>query len=182
MRHPTAVVERGAKVGPNTRIWNNSVIHKGAHVGANCVVGHNCMIFEHAYVGDGSKLESNIDVWGGVHIGKNVFVGPSVVFTNDLTPRAEAPKETRVTTIIEEGASIGANATIVCGIIIGKYAAIAAGAVVTKDVAPYTLVGGNPAVYLRDVCPCNAWGRIDTTLEPLGSICTSCKKPFPPRQ
>jgi len=146
--HRTAEVSNKAKLGNNVKIWHNSQILEGAEVGDDCVIGHNCTIFSRAKLGKGVKVQANTDVWDLVELGDYVFVGPSVVFTNDKNPRSRFPrtdeekkknKERWLPTIIREGAAIGANATIVCGVTIGKWAMIGAGALVTKDVPDYAL-------------------------------------------
>jgi UDP-2-acetamido-3-amino-2,3-dideoxy-glucuronate N-acetyltransferase len=160
--HKTAEIERGAKIGKGTKIYQNCQILKGAQIGENCTIGHNCFISSKAKIGNGVKLESNIDVWDLVTLEDYVFVGPSAVFTNDLTPRAKYPKKEYpqygkwLPTLVKEGATIGANATILCGITVGKWAMIGAGAVVTKDVPDYAIVVGNPAKIIGWACECGA--------------------------
>jgi UDP-2-acetamido-3-amino-2,3-dideoxy-glucuronate N-acetyltransferase len=143
--HPTAEVEEGARVGAGTRIWHLAHIRSTARVGTNCVIGRNVYVDADVVVGDLVKIQNNVSVYQGVTLEDEVFVGPSAVFTNDLRPRAQNLDWQIVPTMIRRGASIGANATIVCGIEVGSYAMIAAGSVVTKDVAPHRLVAGNPA-------------------------------------
>lgn len=145
--HETASVADGAQIGEGTKIWHHSQVLVGAVIGRNCTIGHNCLIAGRARIGNNVKIQSNTDVWDMVTLEDDVFVGPSVVFTNDLNPRAAHPKDKAdfVPTLVRRGVTIGANATIVCGITIGEYAFIGAGAVVTKDVPPYALFYGNPA-------------------------------------
>ena len=158
--HKTAEVSSQAKIGSGTKIWHNSQILANAEIGQNCTIGHNCLISSQAKLGDGVKLESNIDVWDLITIENHVFVGPSVVFTNDLNPRAKYPKKDYplygkwLPTLIKEGASLGANATIICGITIGKNALVGAGSVVSKNVPDYALVVGNPAKQIGWICEC----------------------------
>lgn len=158
--HPTAEAEEGAVIGKGTKVWNHSQVKKGAIIGENCVIGHNCFVNSGAKLGNGVKLESNIDVWELVILEDYVFVGPSAVFTNDPNPRAKYPKSKFPQcgqwkeTIVKEGASIGANATIVCGNTIGKSAFIGAGAVVIKDVPDYAIVAGVPAKIIGWMCEC----------------------------
>jgi UDP-2-acetamido-3-amino-2,3-dideoxy-glucuronate N-acetyltransferase len=157
--HKTAEIQKGAKIGKGTKIWQNCQILKGAEIGENCIIGHNCFISK-AKLGKGVKLESNIDVWDLVTLKDYVFIGPSVVFTNDLTPRAKYPKKKFpkygkwLPTLVKEGATIGANATILCGITIGKWAMVGAGAVVTENIPDYAIVVGNPAKIIGWVCEC----------------------------
>ena len=127
------------------------LILEGAEVGETSKIGHNCIIFGGGKVGEGCNIQCNTNIYHGVTLEDDVFIGPSATFTNDLTPRAFDPKppEEMVPTLVKKGASIGANSTILCGITIGKYAAVGAGAVVIKDVPDYTLVVGNPARLMR---------------------------------
>ena len=158
--HETSFVSPEANIGKDTKVWYNSQIQSGATIGLNCVIGHNCFVGSKAKLGDGVKLECNIDVWDLVTLEDYVFVGPSAVFTNDINPRAKYPKKKYpeygewIPTLVKEGASIGANATIVCGITIGKSAMIGAGAVVTKDVPDYAIVAGVPATAIGWICEC----------------------------
>lgn len=143
--HPTADVEDGAVVGPGTKVWHLAHIRSSATVGAGCVIGRNVYIDAHAVVGDRVKIQNNVSVYHGVTVEDEVFVGPCAVFTNDLRPRAQNPDWKITPTLVRHGASIGANATIVCGVEIGPYAMVAAGSVVTRNVAANQLVAGNPA-------------------------------------
>lgn len=145
--HESSYVDADVKIGEGTKIWHFCHIQKGARIGKNCSFGQNVNISNNVIVGNDCKVQNNVSIYEGVVLEDGVFCGPSCVFTNDLTPRARYPKgrEGYKKTLIREGASIGANATIVCGHIIGKYAMVAAGAVVTKDVPDYALVAGVPA-------------------------------------
>jgi UDP-2-acetamido-3-amino-2,3-dideoxy-glucuronate N-acetyltransferase len=144
--HETAVLDEGCRIGDGTRIWHFTHVMAGAVVGKNCVLGQNVMIANRVTIGDNVKIQNNVSVYEGVTCEDNVFLGPSVVFTNVINPRAyiERKHEFRPT-LVKKGASIGANATIVCGHTIGQYALVGAGAVVTHDVPDYALVTGNPA-------------------------------------
>lgn len=145
--HESSYVDADVKIGEGTKIWHFCHIQKGARIGKNCSFGQNVNISNNVIVGNDCKVQNNVSIYEGVVLEDGVFCGPSCVFTNDLTPRARYPKgrDGYKKTVIREGASIGANATIVCGHIIGKYAMVAAGAVVTKDVPDYALVAGVPA-------------------------------------
>jgi len=160
--HPTAYVADGCKIGEDTKIWHNSQVQSGAQIGKNCTIGHNCFVGSHAKIGTGVKLESNVDVWDLVTLEDYVFVGPSAVFTNDITPRAKYPKKMYpkygkwTATLVKEGASIGANATIVSGVTIGRYAFIGAGAVVSKDIPDYAIAVGVPAKVIGWMCECGS--------------------------
>lgn len=147
MVHESSYVDEDVEIGENTKIWHFCHIQKGVRIGSNCSLGQNVNISNHVRIGNDVKIQNNVSVYEGVEIEDGVFCGPSCVFTNDLTPRARFPKghENYVKTVVREGASIGANATIVCGHTIGKYAMVASGAVVTKDVPDYALVAGVPA-------------------------------------
>jgi UDP-2-acetamido-3-amino-2,3-dideoxy-glucuronate N-acetyltransferase len=152
--HPSATVEDGAQLGPRTRVWHQAHIRDGARIGADCVLGKNVFVDSAAVIGDRCKIQNNVSVYNGVTLGCDVFVGPSAVFTNDLRPRAAATDWTITPTTVDSGASIGANATIVCGNDLGRFCMIAAGSVVTKPVAAHQLVAGNPARHLGWVCAC----------------------------
>ena len=144
--HSTAVIDEGAVIGPGTRIWHFSHIMGGCAIGENCSIGQNVMIADKVVLGKGVKVQNNVSLYTGVTCGDDVFVGPSVVFTNVINPRsAISRKEEFRPTLIGKGASIGANATILCGLEIGQYAFVGAGAVVTHSVPAYALVLGNPA-------------------------------------
>ena len=144
--HETAVVDDGAEIGLGTKIWHFTHVLTETHIGADCVVGQNCMIGPGVTVGDSCKIQNNVSIYAGVTIEDEVFCGPSCVFTNVLTPRAFIERKQEFSaTLVRRGATIGANATVVCGVTIGSYALVGAGAVVTHDVADFSLVLGNPA-------------------------------------
>ena len=166
--HETAIVEEGAKIGEGTRIWHHAHVRSGCTIGTDCNIGKNCYIDENAVIGNKVKIQNNVSVYHGVAIEDNVFVGPSVVFTNDRYPRAFSANWKVVPTRICEGASIGANATIVCGHNIGKWAMIAAGAVVTSNVPDHALMMGVPARLRGWVCECGAILSDDLTCDKCG--------------
>lgn len=144
--HETAVIDPGCTIGDGTRIWHFSHIMPGCIIGRNCNIGQNVVISPQVVLGDNVKVQNNVSVYTGVTCGDDVFLGPSCVFTNVVNPRsAVSRKDQYLKTHVGRGASIGANATIVCGHTIGEYAMIGAGAVVTKDIPPYALVVGNPS-------------------------------------
>lgn len=155
--HPSAVIDAPATIGAGTKIWHFCHVMAGAQIGADCSLGQNVFVSGGAIIGAGCRIQNNVSLYDGVELGEQVFVGPSAVFTNVTTPRAfvdrkEAFEQTRV----GRGASIGANATVLCGHQIGAFALIAAGAVVTRDVAPFALVGGVPARRVGWVCRCGS--------------------------
>ena len=152
--HPTAVVEDGAEIGEGTRIWHFVHVREGAKVGRNCNIGKGVYIDVNVEIGNNVKIQNFVSIYRGVKIEDDVFIGPHATFTNDLYPRSFNEDWELVPTLVKKGASIGANATIVCGITIGEYAMIGAGAVVTKDVPPFGLVYGNPARLRGFVCYC----------------------------
>lgn len=144
--HPTSVIDQPCNIGTGTKIWHFSHIMSEASIGSNCIIGQNVFIGNKVILGDGVKVQNNVSLYEGVICEAEVFIGPSAVFTNVINPRSAIDRKHEFkATIIRKGASIGANATIVCGVEIGKYAFIGAAAVVTKDILPYALVVGNPA-------------------------------------
>lgn len=151
--HESSYIDNSVEIGENTKIWHFCHIQSGAKIGKNCSLGQNVNISNNVIIGNDVKIQNNVSVYEGVEIEDGVFCGPSCVFTNDLTPRARYPKghENYKHTLIKEGASIGANATIICGNTVGRYAMIAAGAVVTKDIPDYALAVGVPAQVIGTV-------------------------------
>lgn len=144
--HESSYIDANCNIGQGTKIWHFSHILSGTVIGMNCNIGQNVVIGPDVHVGNGVKIQNNVSLYKGVHCEDEVFIGPSVVFTNILIPRSAIVRRNNyVDTKIKKGASIGANATIVCGIEIGSYALIGAGAVVTKNVKAHSLVIGNPA-------------------------------------
>lgn len=145
--HQSAVIDEGAQVGAGTKVWHFSHLMPKSKVGCNCIIGQNVFIDNNVFIGNGVKIQNNVSVYNGVIIEEDVFLGPSAVFTNVINPRSfiERKSEFKKTTV-RKGASVGANATIVCGIEIGEYAMVGAGSVVTKNVKPFAVVYGNPAV------------------------------------
>lgn len=144
--HPTAIIDQPSWIGTGTKIWHYSHVLSGSRIGRECTIGQNVMIGPDVAVGDGCKIQNNVSVYKGVTLEDCVFCGPSVVFTNVINPRADVDRRDQfVDTLVEEGATLGANCTIVCGVTIGRRSFVAAGAVVTKDVIPHALVAGVPA-------------------------------------
>lgn len=144
--HESAIIDEGCTIGCGTKIWHFSHIMSGCTIGRDCNIGQNVVVSPQVVLGNNVKVQNNVSIYTGVQCEDDVFLGPSMVFTNVINPRsAIARKDQYRPTIVQRGASIGANATIVCGHTIGRYALIGAGAVVTKDVKPYAIVVGNPA-------------------------------------
>jgi UDP-2-acetamido-3-amino-2,3-dideoxy-glucuronate N-acetyltransferase len=144
--HHTAVIDEGCRIGNGTKIWHFSHLMPGAVIGENCNLGQNVFVADDVVLGNNVKIQNNVSVYSGVVCEDDVFLGPSMVFTNVINPRSAVNRRGEYTkTLVKKGATIGANATIVCGITIGNYAFIGAGAVVTRDVSDYALVTGNPA-------------------------------------
>jgi len=169
--HETAEVSSKAKIGTGTKIWNNAQVREEVVIGDDCIISKNVYIDKGVYIGDRVKIQNNVNVYHGVTIESDVFCGPSMTFTNDLFPRASSIDWKVYETRIKRGASIGANATIVCGNVIGEYAMIGAGSVVTKDIPDFALVVGNPAKIIGWVCKCGE--RLDEQ-----NICKKCGKKY----
>ncbi len=173
--HETAVIDEGATIGKGTKIWHFSHIMGGAEIGENCVIGQNCFVAKGAVLGNVVKLENNVSVYTFVTLEDGVFVGPSAVFTNDINPRSFYPKGGKwIPSLVKKGASIGANATIRCGITIGRWTLVGAGAVVTKDIPDYAVVVGVPARQIGWVCECGE--RI--SFENKDTVCSKCKRKY----
>ncbi len=154
--HPTSIVDEDVEIGEGTKVWHFCHIQSGARIGKNCSFGQNVNVSNHVNIGNGVKVQNNVSLYEGVELEDYVFCGPSCVFTNDLTPRAKYPKGHAGyrKTVVKEGASIGANATIVCGHSIGKWALVGAGAVVTSNVPAHAVMLGVPARQKGWVCEC----------------------------
>ena len=187
--HESSYIDDDVEIGSGTQIWHFCHVLPGSRIGEDCRIGQNVVIGPNAIIGSNVKIQNNVSVYQGVILEDDVFCGPSIVFTNIATPRSAFPRnnaEDNLTTLVKQGASIGANATIVCGNTIGEWALIGAGAVVTKDVKPYALVYGNPAKqhgwacacgiplsFVDDNAQCTECGRVyidnNGTLEPQGA-------------
>lgn len=171
--HESSIVDEGVTIGQGTRIWHFCHIQSGAVIGKNCSLGQNVNISNNVKVGDGCKMQNNVSLYEGVELEDYVFCGPSCVFTNDLTPRAKYPKGRAgyKKTLVREGASIGANATVVCGHTVGRWALIGAGAVVASDVPDHALMLGVPARRKGWVCECGE-------ILPVTLVCPHCARSY----
>jgi UDP-2-acetamido-3-amino-2,3-dideoxy-glucuronate N-acetyltransferase len=152
--HPTALVEEGATLGQNVKIWHMCQVRGSAVLGNDISIGKDSYIDANVHIGCGSRIQNHVNIYDGVKIGKSCFVGPAVVFTNDQFPRVGNKTWEKLDTIVENGASIGAGAVIRCGITLGGFSMIGAGAIVTRDVSPFTLVLGFPADKRKHICAC----------------------------
>lgn len=170
--HESSYVDEDVEIGENTKIWHFCHVQKGSKIGQNCSLGQNVNIGNNALIGNGVRIQNNVSVYEGVELEDNVFCGPSCVFTNVLTPRAHFPVQgVYARTLIREGASLGANCTVVCGHTVGRSALIAAGAVVTSNVKDYALMAGVPARQIGWVCACGQ--KLGTDLR-----CPSCAREY----
>lgn len=175
--HESAYVEEPVRIGRDTKIWHFSHVMAGAEIGENCSLGQNVFVAKNVKIGNNVKIQNNVSIYEGVVLEDYVFCGPSCVFTNIKTPRSAFPRnrsEDYIPTVVKRGATIGANATIVCGITIGEWAFVAAGAVVTKDVPPYALVAGVPAHIIGWACRCG----LRLKFEGERAVCSSCGRRY----
>jgi UDP-2-acetamido-3-amino-2,3-dideoxy-glucuronate N-acetyltransferase len=168
--HESSYVDNNVSIGEGTKIWHFCHVQKNAQLGESCSLGQNVNVANNVKIGNGVKIQNNVSVYEGVELEDYVFCGPSMVFTNDLTPRSKYPKvsESFKKTLVKYGATIGANATIVCGNTIGRWAMIASGAVVSKDVPDYALMVGVPAKQVGWVCECGLVLKDDLTCSECG--------------
>jgi UDP-2-acetamido-3-amino-2,3-dideoxy-glucuronate N-acetyltransferase len=168
--HESAYVDQGAQIGPRTKIWHFVHVMPGAVIGADCNLGQNVVVLNGTRIGDRVKIQNNVSVYEGVELEDDVFCGPSMVFTNVINPRSHVSRKDEYRrTLVKRGASIGANATVLCGTTLGEYCFVGAGAVVTKDVPAYAIVTGVPARRTGWVCACGVTLRGTGTL-----VCGEC--------
>jgi len=175
-KHETAEVEEGATIGDNTKIWRWTHIRSGAIIGEDCVLGQNVYVAEKAIIGNNVHIQNNVSIYNLITLEDDVFIGPSVVFTNDKRPRVGIVNQ--IPTLIKQGASLCANTTVVCGIIVGRYALVGAGSVVTKNVLDYALVYGDPARLAGWVCKCGADIDFANRIWPCITTCKVCGRQF----
>lgn len=169
--HESSFIDENVEIGKNTKIWHFSHVLSHTKIGSNCSFGQNCVVGPKVTIGNGVKVQNNISIYEGVEIEDDVFLGPSMVFTNVVNPRAFiVRREEFKKTLLKKGSSIGANATIVCGVTIGKYALIGSGAVVNKDVKPYSLMVGVPARQIGWVSKAGNTLEFDTNNEAVDSF------------
>ena len=178
--HASSYVDEGAIIGRGTRIWHFCHVNRGAVIGERCSLGQNVVVMPGTVLGNNVKVQNNVSIYEGVECEDDVFVGPSAVFTNVVNPRSHVPRKTEYRrTIVKRGASIGANATIVCGYTLGEYCFVAAGAVVTRDVPPYALVAGVPARVIGWVCQCGERLPVPTELDGIDATrCAACGETY----
>lgn len=171
--HESSYIDDNVLIGTGTKIWQFCHVQTGARIGNNCSLGQNVNVANNVIIGNGVKIQNNVSVYEGVELEDYVFCGPSMVFTNDLTPRSKYPKgrEAYLKTLVKTGASIGANATVICGNTLGPWSMIASGAVITKDVPAYALMAGVPARQIGWVCEC---GQV----LPKDLSCLNCEREY----
>lgn len=176
--HPTATVDKGAFIGDGTKIWHYCHVYGHVIIGKNCVLGQNVMVQDDVAIGNNVKIQNNVSVYTGVRLYDDVFVGPSVVFTNVKNPRSIKVNHNFLRTLVMQGASIGANATIVCGVSLGTFCFVGAGSVVTKAVPAYGIVYGNPARLHGYMCECGEKLVFVDAFGPKVATCPKCYAAF----
>lgn len=173
--HPSSYVDEGGLIGTGTKIWHFCHIMPGAQIGEDCNIGQNVFIASNTVIGNGVKIQNNVSVYDGVVLEDDVFLGPSMVFTNVINPRSHVNRRGEYqTTLVKRGATIGANATILCGITLGEYAFIGGGAVVSRDVPPFALVYGAPAIIQGWMCKCGIKLHFDANGDIEMAVCQAC--------
>jgi UDP-2-acetamido-3-amino-2,3-dideoxy-glucuronate N-acetyltransferase len=175
--HESSYVDDGAVIGDDTKIWHFSHVMSGAVIGQRCNLGQNVVVMPRTKIGDNCKIQNNVSIYEGVELEDDVFCGPSMVFTNVINPRSEVSrKHEYMKTLVKRGASIGANATIVCGVTLGEYSFVGAGAVVTRDIKPFALVAGVPARQIGWMCRCGV--RLPAPADHARLTCESCGREY----
>ncbi|MBI3653832.1 MAG: N-acetyltransferase [Acidobacteria bacterium] len=177
--HPSSYVDEPCEIGEGTKIWHFSHIMKNSRIGRHCNLGQNVVISPEVTIGDNVKIQNNVSVYTGVELEDDVFCGPSMVFTNVVNPRSQVSRKDEYRkTLVKKGASIGANATVVCGHTIGRFAFIGAGSVVTKDVPDYALIVGNPGRLTGWMCACGIRLNFPRDAAAQACRCTACGKNY----
>ena len=177
--HESAFIDEGSTVGEGTKIWHFCHVMKGAEIGQHCILGQNVYVGSTAKIHNYVKIQNNVSVYDAVIIEDHVFCGPSMVFTNVSNPRSEIERKTEYQiTRVSKGASIGANATIICGVTVGRYAFIGAGSIVTKDVPNFALIYGNPAKQKGWICRCGIKLSNQVEIPSKNISCSSCKQTY----
>ena len=172
--HESSYIDKNVKIGEGTKIWHFSHLQSGSVIGKNCILGQNISVGNNVIIGNNVKIQNNVSIYEGVILEDNVFCGPSMVFTNIINPRSKYPQNDSkkyYKTLVKEGCSIGANATIICGHIIGKYSFIGAGSVITKDIPDYAIMVGVPAKQIGWMCECGK--KLDKILK-----CSNCSRVY----
>jgi UDP-2-acetamido-3-amino-2,3-dideoxy-glucuronate N-acetyltransferase len=173
--HESSYIDEGAEIGSGTKIWHFCHIMPGARIGENCILGQNIFVASDTMIGNNVKIQNNVSIYTGVILENDVFLGPSMVFTNVINPRSHIERKNEYqTTLVKQGVTIGANATILCGITIGEYAFIGAGAVVTRNTPAYGLLFGNPARIRGWMCQCGLRLNFETHDDVERAICSAC--------
>ena len=178
-KHPSAVIDEGAEIGNGTKVWHFCHLMGESQIGEDCTLGQNVFVASGVKIGSNVKIQNNVSVYTGVSLEDDVFLGPSMVFTNVINPRSHVERKDQYQqTLVKRGASIGANATIICGVTLGEYAFVGAGAVVTKDVPAYGLVYGNPANLVGWMCACGEQLEVSSAMPSEQVICASCERAY----
>ena len=177
--HESSIIDENSEIGSGTKIWHFCHVMPGARIGQDCNIGQNVFVGPNTQIGNRVKIQNNVSVYSGVELEDDVFLGPSMVFTNVINPRSQVNRRDEFqTTLVKRGATIGANATILCGITLGKYAFVGAGSVVTRDVPAYALVLGNPARIQGWMCQCGHKLKFSEEHKQSDATCQQCGKSY----
>lgn len=177
--HESSYLDEGAEIGSGTKIWHFCHVMAGARIGKNCNIGQNVFVAKDTIIGNNVKIQNNVSIYLGVIIEDDVFLGPSMVFTNVKNPRSHVERKNEFrTTRVRQGATIGANATVICGVALGRYSFVGAGAVITRDVPDYAMVYGNPGRIHGWMCQCGIRLQFSKINDQEKAICLSCGKAY----